>query len=194
MNRLMCLGALLMAGAPVAGGLAARPRLAPNAPAVTFARDIAPILYSQCAPCHRPDGAAPFSLITYADARRHAAQIAAVTRRRFMPPWKPEPGFGDFAGERRLADTQIRAIEGWVEGGLVEGLASDLPSPPRWTPGWQLGEPDLVVTLPEYTLRPDGRDVFRNFVVAVPGSATRFVRGFEFRPGHRAVSCRICLW
>ena len=187
MNRLRCLGVLLTACLPVAGVAAERRVAPPAAPPVTFASDIAPILYAQCATCHRKDGPAPFSLITYADARRHAAQIAAATKRRYMPPWKPEPGFGDFTGTRRLTDSQILAIERWVTGGLLEGSATDLPPAPTWTSGWQRGQPDLVVALPEYTLKPDGRDVFRNFVVAIPGSAPRYVRGFEFRPGHRAV-------
>src|SRR5690349_21746212 len=76
--------------------------------AVTYYRDIAPILLESCAPCHRDGQAAPFSLLTYEDARRHAAAIADVTRRRYMPPWLPEAGHGDFSGERRLTDAQIR--------------------------------------------------------------------------------------
>ncbi len=104
-----------------------------------------------------------------------------------MPPWKPDPGFGDLAGERRLSDDAIATIDRWAKGGLVEGNPADLPPLPRFSAGWQLGEPDLVVPLPEYTLRADGADVFRNFVVTVPGTTTRYVRGFEFRPGSRAV-------
>jgi Flp pilus assembly protein TadD/mono/diheme cytochrome c family protein len=154
---------------------------------VTFARDVAPILYRHCATCHRPDGAAPFSLLTYEDARRRGSQMATVTGSRYMPPWKPEPGFGDFAGERRLSDAEIATIDRWVKGGQAEGSPAELPPLPRWSAGWQLGTPDLIVPLPEFTLRADGADVFRNFVVAVPGSATRYVRGFEFRPGGRGV-------
>jgi Flp pilus assembly protein TadD/mono/diheme cytochrome c family protein len=166
-----------------------RAQQAPPQPgaAVTFTSDVAPILYRRCATCHHPDGAAPFSLLTYEEARQRGAQMAAVTASRYMPPWKPEPGFGDFAGERRLSDDEIGTIDRWVKGGLVEGDAAKLPPQPRWSAGWQLGEPDLVVTLPEFTLRADGADVFRNFVVTVPGSQTRYVRGFEFRPGGRAV-------
>src|SRR5688572_16923732 len=77
---------------------------APGSPnVVTFSRDIAPILSQHCWTCHRPDGAGPFSLLTYQDVRRRATQIAVVTARRVMPPWKPEPGYGDFVGERRLS-------------------------------------------------------------------------------------------
>ena len=69
---------------------------------IVFSKDIAPILYRHCVTCHRPDGVAPFSLITYDDARRHAMQVATATARRYMPPWKPAPGY--FEGERRLSD------------------------------------------------------------------------------------------
>ena len=69
----------------------------------------------------------------------------------------------------------------------LEGDASDLPSPPRFSSSWPLGQPDLVVGLPEYQLRAGGADVFRNFVVPVPGAGTRYVAALEFRPGSRAV-------
>jgi tetratricopeptide (TPR) repeat protein len=170
------LGVLLVAGRTVG-----------TAPAITFTKDIAPIVYRQCASCHQPDGPAPFSLVTYDEVRRHAAQIASVTASRYMPPWKPEPAFGDFVGERRLSDAQIATIARWVASDCLEGDRSDLPAAPRWSSGWQLGAPDLVVTLPEYMLRAGGPDVFRNFVVTVPGSGRRYVRGMEFRPGGRAV-------
>src|SRR5258706_148811 len=158
---------------------------APQADAPAFSRDIAPILYGQCAPCHRPGGPAPFSLLTYADARQHATQIADATRRRFMPPWKPEPEAGPFVGERRLTDAQIVLLNRWAATGAAPGEAANLPAPPRETDGWPLGKPDLIVTLPEYQQRPDGPDVFRNFVVTVPGAGTRYVRGLTFRPGIR---------
>src|SRR4051812_23225845 len=154
---------------------------------VTFTRDVAPILFSQCATCHRPAGPAPFSLLTYADARRHAAQIAAVTHTRVMPPWKPEPDGPPLLNERRLTRAQIDTLERWVRDGTPEGAPSDLPPAPVWTRGGQLGTPDLVVDLPEYVVPAGGADVFRNFVVPVPGAVARYVRGLEFRPGNRAV-------
>ena len=102
-----------------------------------------------------------------------------------MPPWKPEGG--DFVGARRLTDAEIAAFERWADAGAPEGQASDAPPPPHFTSDWLAGTPDLVVALPEYQLRADGADVFRNFVAAIPGAGTRFVRGIEFRPGSRAV-------
>src|ERR1700749_5107998 len=69
---------------------------------VTWSRQIAPIVYHDCAVCHHPGGAGPFSLLSYGDARRRAPQIRDVTQSRFMPPWLPAPGYGDFAGDRRL--------------------------------------------------------------------------------------------
>src|SRR4051812_31284044 len=159
----------------------------PAASPVTFSRDIAPIVFSECIACHHPQGDAPFSLTTFADVRRHAAQIAAATRSRYMPPWKPVAGFGEFVGARRLTEAQIELVSRWVEAGAPEGDAVDLPPPPEWASGWQRGQPDLVVQLPAYTLHPDGADVCRNFSVKVPGSGARYVRGLQFRPSGRGV-------
>ena len=77
---------------------------------VTFARDIAPIIYQNCSVCHRPGAVAPFSLLSYADAKKRAKQIAVVTQSRFMPPWKAEPGHGEFRNERTLNASQIKAL------------------------------------------------------------------------------------
>jgi tetratricopeptide (TPR) repeat protein len=154
--------------------------------AVTFARDVAPLIQSHCVSCHRANGDAPFSLATFDEVRRRAATIVAVTRSRYMPPWKPAPGFGDFHGSRRMSDAAIAVIERWVKTGMAEGA----PLPPPPTGGdhvWERGEPDLIVELPAYVLPAGGADIFRNFVVPVPGGAARVVRGLQFLPRSRAV-------
>ena len=149
---------------------------------LTFTKDIAPLVFKHCARCHRPGEAGPFSLLTYEDVRKRAAQIVRVTQDRFMPPWLPEPGYGRFAGERRLNDRQIAMLAQWVEEGAVEGDPAHLPPAPQFPEGWQLGEPDLVVTMPEpYALPAGGPDVFRYFVAPIPVKGRRYVRAFEFR-------------
>jgi tetratricopeptide (TPR) repeat protein len=153
----------------------------------TFSKDVAPIVYAQCAPCHQREGDAPFSLVTYDEVRRRARQIAEVTAKRYMPPWKPDGDSPRFIGERRLTDDQIALLDRWVKAGVPEGRREDLPPRPPATGGWLWGEPDLVIALPSYSLRADGGDVFRNFVVTVPGQGTRYVRGFQFRPRSRGV-------
>ncbi|HEY1308646.1 MAG TPA: tetratricopeptide repeat protein [Vicinamibacterales bacterium] len=189
----------------------------PTEKAATFNADIAPILFDNCASCHRPIppspeanagssddplcvAGAPFSVLDYGSVRRHARAISSAVQRRAMPPWLPEHGHGDFAGERRLRDDQIARIMKWVESGAPEGNPADAPKPPAFSGGWQLGTPDLVLTLPEaYVLQPQPfgsapfdsaqgkqgrtgtRDVFRNFVIPVPITTTRYVRAVEFR-------------
>ena len=156
----------------------------PDGP-ITFTRHVAPIVFEHCATCHRPGGSGPFTLLRYDDVARRARQIAEVTTSGFMPPWLPEPGFGEFVGERRLTDTQIATLAAWAESGAAEGDASDLPEPPAATDGWALGEPDLTVSLPApYTLPADGPDVFRNLVMPLPVDETRWVKTVELRPGN----------
>jgi Tfp pilus assembly protein PilF/mono/diheme cytochrome c family protein len=148
----------------------------------TFTRDVAPIVFSACASCHRPDGVAPFSLLTYQDVKSRGARIVAATRDRVMPPWKPEPGYGQFADERRLSDGQIATLRAWFEGGAVEGDPALLPPLPRWSGQWALGEPDLVLRTPPYTLRATGDDVYRNFVLPIGTTPARYVRAWQFLP------------
>ena len=154
----------------------------------TYNKDIAPLLAERCGVCHVTGGTAPFSLLTYADAKRHAGEIAAVTRKRIMPPWKADPDNGPFVGQHPLSDAEIQRIQEWVDGGALEGDPHGAAPPPRDESGWRLGPPDIIVTLPQpYSLQADGTDVFRIFVIPVPVTKTRFVRGLEFRPGNARV-------
>jgi len=154
---------------------------------LTFNRSVAPIIFANCSWCHRPGQSAPFTLLNYADVKKHAADIARVTANRYMPPWLPEQGYGEFAGERRLSAEQLGIIQQWVKEGAPEGNPADLPPIPQWTSDWHLGPPDLIVRPDAYSLAPDGRDVYYNFVVPIPTSAIRFVRGVEFQPGNPRV-------
>ncbi|HEY7285939.1 MAG TPA: tetratricopeptide repeat protein [Vicinamibacterales bacterium] len=167
--------------------------VAPSAraqPRVTFNKDIAPIVWSRCAPCHRPGAVAPFSLTTYDEVNRRVTLIRDVTARRLMPPWKPEPGKGDFAESRRLSDADLSTLQRWIDDGAPEGNRADLGPRPRWESGWQLGAPDLIVSMPQaYTVRAESTDgdVFRTFVLPVPGDRVRYVRAVEFRPDNTRV-------
>ena len=164
-----------------------RPSAADAPDAVTFNRDIAPLVFEHCSTCHRPGTAAPFSLLTYNDARPWARAIRQATSTRSMPPWKPEPGHGGpFIGDRRLSEAQIDLIARWVDAGAPAGDPADLPPIPEGLGGWRLGEPDLVIEMPEpFTLGADGDDVFRKFAIPIPIGETRFVEGLEFQPAVR---------
>jgi Flp pilus assembly protein TadD len=159
-----------------------------QAGSVTYAKDIAPIIYAHCAPCHRPGEAAPFSLLTYEDVGKRARFIADVTKKRYMPPWSPEPGYGDFKNSSRLSDQQIALIAAWVQANSPQGDPADLPPAPHFTEGWQLGKPDLILRMSKpYPLPSGGSDVFRNFVLPANITETRYVRAFELRPGNKRI-------
>ena len=153
---------------------------------INFNRDIAPIIFNNCSVCHRPGESGPFPLLTYDDVKSHARQIVTVTRTRFMPPWLPAPSDFKFADERGLTPEQVATIAKWVEQGTKEGDPRDLPQKPKFTPGWQLGEPDLILNAEKpYVLPADGSDQYWNFVLPVPISKTRWVRAVEIRPAEK---------
>src|SRR5712691_2308509 len=155
---------------------------------VTFNRDIAPILFRSCSMCHRPGEAAPFPLLTYKDAKSRARQIAAVTQRRFMPPWLPEPGEAKFADELRLTGKEIATIQKWVDQGANEGDPSDLPPARIFVPGWQLGQPDKIIRADKpFVLPASGSDIYWNFIFRTPVDRTRWLKAIEIRPGDKRV-------
>jgi Flp pilus assembly protein TadD/mono/diheme cytochrome c family protein len=177
---------------PAALSLAACTMLAVSAPnathagsaPVTWSRQIAPIVYRNCAVCHHPGGAGPFSLLTYNDALRHAPQIRDVTQSRFMPPWLPASGYGDFAGDRHLSDEDVALIREWVRSGSAEGNPGEAPAAPHYDATWEMGKPDLILSIQRpWTLAASGTDVFRNFVLPYPLAQTHYIRAIEILPG-----------
>ena len=155
---------------------------------VTYAEHVAPILFNQCAGCHRPGQAAPFSLLTYEDAVKHARLITTVTKSRYMPPWKAEPASYNYRDSRRLTDAQIETLDAWVKQGTPQGDISKMPATPKFPEGWQLGTPDLVVEMPEaITIAASGPDVYRNVVIPLNLPDEKWVQAIEIRPSARRV-------
>jgi hypothetical protein len=156
--------------------------------AVTFYRDVLPILRTHCQQCHRPGEAAPFPLLTFRQAVRWAADVKDFTARRRMPPWLPVEG-GPFHGERYLPDKDIATLAAWADGGTPEGDPRDAPPAQLSNGDWHLGRPDLVLDVPaDMTLGADGDDLFRVFVLPTGLREDRHVAAVEVRPGNRRVA------
>jgi tetratricopeptide (TPR) repeat protein len=155
---------------------------------VSFARDVAPLMFKYCSPCHRPGEAAPFPLLSYQDAAKYAGQIAVITRKGIMPPWLPEGGDFTFTNELHMTEEQIDVFRRWAEAGAPPGDPRDLPPAPKFTPGWQLGRPDLILHAQKpYALPARGADNYWNFIFPTDFRETRWVRAIEIRPGEKRV-------
>jgi hypothetical protein len=178
----------LLTGAITAALMLGR-EVAPTAQGpITFSEHVAPIVFNHCTSCHRPGEAAPFSLMNYRDARPLAKAIASATASRAMPPWKPGQSDYAFRHARRLTEQQIATLGRWVADGALEGDAAKLPPLPPFTEGWQLGPPDLAVTMTEpFEVPATGPDVYRSFVVPLNLDRDVWVRAVDFRPSARAV-------
>ena len=156
----------------------------------TYAKEIAPILRSKCESCHHPGEVAPFSLTTFQQASAWATDIKKYTQNRQMPPWKPTPGYGEFLDEEHinLTDAERSLIAKWVDGGAPSGDLKSAPPATKFVSGWKLGKPDLIIEPAKtFTLKPDGDDVYRHFVIKTNFTEDRFVRAVEVHPGNRQV-------
>ena len=159
-----------------------------EAPAPTFSDEVVRILQARCQTCHRPGEHAPFSLLTYRDAYGRRDDMRDAVRDHVMPPWKPVPGFGEFAGSRRLSDAELATLVRWLDAGAPEGDPAKLPPPLVVPEGWTLGPPDHVLEMAEtYTVPARASDIYRCFVIPTSFPEDRWVTKVEYAPGDRKV-------
>ena len=151
-----------------------------------YSQDIAPIVYNNCTTCHRTGQVTPFTLMSYSDVKQHAPTVAAVTQSGYMPPWKPDSGWTAFRDQRSLTAAQISLIQQWVAAGMPQGDPSLEPPLPTFTDGWQLGTPDLVLTMPAgFSVPADGPDIYRNFVLRTGLTTENWIKAIELKPSAR---------
>ena len=153
----------------------------------TFYRDVLPILQQHCQSCHRPGEIAPFSLVTYQEARPRAQQIKEAARLKTMPPWFADPCCGYFSDDPSLTPQQIATISSWADSKAPAGDPRDAPPPPHWAYGWNIATPDVVVKMPKPVAIPSRGDVEYTYEIVPTDFATdRWVRMCEVRPSQRA--------
>jgi hypothetical protein len=157
---------------------------------VTFTKDVAPILQQKCQACHQPNSIAPMSLMTYDEVKQYADEIHDRVSQHVMPPWHIDKtvGIHDFKNDRSLSDTQIATLLGWIDHGMAKGKPEDMPAPvkfpdpTKWQFAEQLGEPDLVLKSPPYTLAARTQDKWFRPVTETGVTEPRWVRAIEIRP------------
>lgn len=150
----------------------------------TYNSDIAPIIYSKCASCHRPGEIGPMSLTNYEEVKSYSETIKYVTSTKYMPPWQPDPSFRHFLGENFLTDDEIQTIAQWVDTGSPEG-SGNAPPFPDFPDGSVLGEPDLVLSFAEaYVHEGNNKDEYRYFVLPTGLTEDRVLKAIELRPGN----------
>ncbi|MEO8681049.1 MAG: cytochrome c, partial [Vicinamibacterales bacterium] len=177
----------------VVASVSARVETAPAAaPAAspTFAKDVAPIVFSKCAGCHRPGEVAPMSLLSFEDVRPWAKAIKTKVIAREMPPWGADPKESlKMRNDVSLSQDQIDTIVAWVDAGAPKGSDADLPPAPKFTSGWTLGrEPDVVLEMPvEFEIPAEGELGVQMFYSKVPFAEDRFAEVVELHPSNRAV-------
>ena len=154
--------------------------------AVTFNKDVLPILQAECQVCHRPGEIAPMSFLTYKDTRPWARSIKEAVITREMPPWFAEPGHSEFANERVLLDDEIRTLVAWVDGGAVEGDIKDRSEPRTFEDGWNI-RPDMIIEMPiPFEIPAEGTINYQNILVEVDFPEDVWVIAAEMRPGNKA--------
>ncbi|MBM3777496.1 MAG: cytochrome c [Acidimicrobiia bacterium] len=175
--------------------LTPQPALAQASPdpagAITFSKDVAPILQRSCQVCHRKGAIAPMSLVTYEETRPWARAIRQKVADRTMPPWTIDRNVGiqQFKGDRSLKDDEVDTIVRWVDAGAPMGNPADMPPPVEFPDQSKfglislLGEPDLVVPIPEpFVVEANAPNMWIDLYADHEMPEDRWVRAFETKP------------
>jgi mono/diheme cytochrome c family protein len=183
MQRILSIA--FVAAAAVAAGWHEQPIVAESTTSVTFNRHVLPILQKHCQSCHRPGEVAPFSLLTFQDARPYARAIKNAVASRKMPPWFADDGFARYANDRRLSRADIDTLVAWVDGGTVEGDPKDKPASIQFEEAWQI-KPDMIIEMPRpFRLPASGTINYQNMIAKVDFPEDRWVIRAEMRAGNR---------
>ncbi len=162
----------------------------PAAGAVTFSKDVAPILQRSCQNCHRPGEIAPMSLMSYQEVRPWARSIKTRVASREMPPWHVDKTIGitKFKGDPSLSDEEIETIVKWVDAGAPQGNPADMPPPRQFLEAgaWQIGTPDLVIKFPTYVVPAAGPDLYGELLADSPIEEDRYFKAIQTRSATRA--------
>src|SRR5438874_3635725 len=189
MNKQLKLGAIAASVALLSLAAAShRAVMPPSAPIITgptFDKEIVRIFQQNCQTSHHPGDIAPFSLMTYADAKAHAIDIKLNTAARIMPPWKPVGSCGVFTNPRVLSSADIATIGQWVSNGAPEGNAADLPQPLDFSSAWVLGEPDLKFGNTKPFTPPADRDEYRCYSMPTNVTSDSYISAIDVHPGDR---------
>jgi mono/diheme cytochrome c family protein len=154
----------------------------------TFTKDVAPILYKNCASCHRAGDIGPMPLLTYEQTRPWAASIREKVSTGQMPPWHSTDAHGTFSNDRRLSDADKDTLLRWVSNGAPQGDPKDLTAPPTFTEGWEIGKPDLVLSMDKaYTVPDKGTVNYQYFQIKTNFTEDKWIQAIEVRPGVRKV-------
>jgi peroxiredoxin len=166
-----------------------------NAHALTYAKDVAPVLQKRCQECHRPGEIGPFSLLTFEDAKKRKKRIREAVLEERMPPWHADPRHGKFANDRRLTDSEHDTLLAWIDQGALKGDDKDLPPPLKFVQGWKIGEPDKVFAMAEeFKVAATGVLDYKRFVVDPRFEHDVWVQAAECRPGNREVVHHILVY
>ena len=160
----------------------------PDPAAVTFSKDVAPILQKHCQTCHRPGEAAPFRLLTYEQARPWAASMKRVVKDKAMPPWFADPAVGHFANDRSLTAKEISTILTWANTGAPQGDPADMPAPATFVEGWGIPKPDVVFQLPHaFSVPASGMVEYQHAILPTGFTEDKWVQAAEACPTDRSV-------
>ena len=153
---------------------------------ISYSKEIAPILAKNCVSCHAEGGIAPFAMNSYETVKGFAPMIREAIRTDRMPPFNADPHVGAFKNNMNMSNSDLQTLVHWVEAGSPRGDGEDyLKVNAKAAPEWELGEPDIIMDVPNFTIPASGVVDYERPVLTIPVSETRWLKAITFNIGQR---------
>src|SRR5262245_56391244 len=162
----------------------------------TFPEDILPIFQRSCQSCHRPGQMAPFSLLTYDDARPWVRSIKSNVEARYMPPWHLDRTVGEYDPDPSLTDAEIATIAKWVDSGALRGDMKNAPAPIDWPENtWRFGEqPDVIIKSPRIDVPAHSAELYPDPEVPSGLAEDRYIKWIQVLPGDAKITHHVMVF
>jgi hypothetical protein len=107
--------------------------------------------------------------------------VRHMVEERAMPPWSAGEGSLPMSSDRSLSEEDRRDVIAWIAAGAPEGDAADAAAAVRFSDGWRIGTPDLILEAPEQSVPAEGTVPYRYIAVPVSVEEDRWVSAVEIR-------------
>lgn len=155
---------------------------------ISYSDTVVPILQEKCVSCHRPGGIGPWAMTSHAMVQGFSPMIREVILTKRMPPWHADPKVNQFKHDMGLTTQQAQTLVQWIdEGARSDGSADPLLAVGERETEWELGEPDLVIDLPAFTVPATGTLDYQILTVENPLERDVWVRAVQIVPSDRQV-------
>lgn len=155
---------------------------------ISYQNEIAPLLQQRCAFCHVENGLAPWAMNRHLMVLGWSPMMRETVITRRMPPGQIDNAVGNWVNTHELSDYEMALLVEWIDQRAPkDGDTDPLAEPRPDSPAWPMGEPDLIIDVPEQAIPATGNVDFLVKRSALNIPQDTWIRAVSYNVGDKSV-------